>query len=114
MVATEAQSAGATPTAAVESFYTLIANHQFDQAAQLWSQNMVNTWGIEEGIIHRFSATTRLDIKGIRLVSQAGGHATVSVDLLEWKGASSTPQELIGSWNLVQGPSDWLLDQAHF
>ena len=112
VVAAAAQPVGATPTAAVASFYTLIANHQFDQAAQLWSQNMVNTWGIEDGIVRRFSSTTKLAIKDIRLISQAGGHATVSVDLLEWKGPSSGAQELIGTWYLIQGPSGWLLDQV--
>jgi hypothetical protein len=75
---------------------------------------MVNTWGIQDGIVRRFSSTTALEIKDIRPVSQSDGHAAVVVDLLEWKGSSPRGQELIGTWDLIQGPSGWLLDQAHF
>jgi serine/threonine protein kinase len=114
VIAAAAQSGAATPTAAVESFYAFIANHQFDDAARVWSQNMVNTWGIQDGIVRRFSSTTALEIKDIRPVSQSDGHAAVVVDLLEWKGSSPRGQELIGTWDLIQGPSGWLLDQAHF
>ena len=43
-------------------------------------------------------------------VDQASGRATVAVDLIEVTGSPPARRRWVGTWQLVRGPSGWLLD----
>src|SRR5207249_2932816 len=52
-----AQTAADDPGAAVSNFYTLVSNHQFDSAVQLWSPRMRAAFPPEVNLHQRFSQT---------------------------------------------------------
>jgi hypothetical protein len=98
------------PGAAVSTFYALVAAHQFDQAAQLWSPRMRAAFPPQANIDQRFSATRSIQVQRADVVSQDQSQATVAVDLLEADATAGT-RHYVGRWYLVRGSSGWLLDQ---
>lgn len=96
-----------TPQATVKAFYTLISNHQFQQAAALWTPSMRQQFPPASNINGRFGATRQISVVEDKLLSETGNSATVQVDLLEVHGAQT--QQWGGTWNLVPGPNGWLL-----
>lgn len=111
------QAAGAaatadTPQAAVTAFYSAVLQHRFDQAATLWSERMKANYPPSVNIDDRFAGTTELTINQSRLVSSAGGNASLYIDLTEV--TYGTIHHWVGTWQLVQTTSGWLLDQPNF
>jgi cytoskeletal protein RodZ len=105
-----AVAAAGDPGAAVSSFYALVASHQFDQAAQLWSPRMRAAFPPQANIDQRFSATQSIRVQRADVLNQDQSQATVAVDLLEANAADGT-RHYVGRWYLVRGASGWLLDQ---
>jgi len=106
-VATPARDA---PGATVSTFYALVAAHQFDAAAQLWSPHLRAAYPPRENIDQRFSTTQSIQLQRDDLLSQDPQQATVAVDLIESR-AQAGRQHYVGRWYLVHGASGWLLDQ---
>lgn len=102
-------TAGA-PTDAVLGFYTAAAQQNFTQAAAYWSPRMQAQYPPAENIVGRFSQTQRLFVNSAQVVSVSGDRATVAVDLSEVTGNPAVTQRWVGTWQLVRGPSGWLLD----
>jgi hypothetical protein len=98
------------PSATVADFYTLVAAHEFDAAAQLWSPRMLADYPRRENLDQRFGATTSIQLRRSDLVSQNPGRATVTVDVVE-VDAPAAAQHFVGNWHLVQVDGTWLLDQ---
>jgi serine/threonine protein kinase len=101
-----------TPQAAVQAFYTLVSDHQFQQAAQLWTPSMRAQYPPAVQINGRFSNTSRITILQLKPLSQTANSATVQVDLLEVKGGRR--QQYAGTWSLVRGTNGWLLNYPNF
>ena len=100
--------AGGDPVQAVVGFYTLVAEHQFDQAAHLWSARMQADYPPDENIDHRFAATRSINVNSAQVVAtdQGAGAATVAVDLTEVSGDPPATHHWTGRWRLVRTP--WL------
>ena len=110
-----AAAAAATPApdapgATVSTFYALVAAHQFDAAAQLWSPHLRAAYPPRENIDQRFSTTQSIQLQRDDILSQDPQQATVAVDLIESR-AQAGRQHFVGRWYLVHGAGGWLLDQ---
>jgi hypothetical protein len=103
--------AGRDPSATVQEFYTLVARHDFTDAANLWSPRMRAAYPPQQNIDGRFSQTQDVTVRQAQVISNpgGGGQAVVAVDLVESTAAGS--RRWIGNWYLVRGPGGWLLDQ---
>lgn len=99
------------PATTVASFYTLIAQHDYGAAAQLWSPHMQSAFPPAENINQRFGQTQTLALERAEVISQdpVKGTAAVGVDVLESTQAGA--RRWVGTWYLIRGPSGWLLDQ---
>lgn len=104
-----------SPEAAIRSFYALVEQGQFDQAAGLWSQHMRSTYPPADNITSRFAHTQALTVNRADVVQldPANGRATVVVSLSEVLVGSqpSSTRHYVGNWYLVRGQAGWLLDQ---
>lgn len=103
-------SGASSPDGAVMSFYRLVTQHRYAAAAALWSNGMKANYPPATNISGRFDHTQRMNLR-ITNVTQQGDTATVGVALSEQK-TDGTVNGLTGSWNLVRGPSGWLLDSV--
>jgi hypothetical protein len=114
--ATAATQGAASPVQAVIRFYTLAAEHKFDQAVQLWSPAMQTAYPPAENINSRFADTRSIYVTSSSVVAQdpASGRATVAVDLVETTGTPPSTRRWTGTWDVVNSPTGWLLDQPHF
>ncbi len=103
------------PTEAVMRFYQLIDQHQFDQAAGLWTPRMRATYPPAQNITERFRNTQEITVQHAQVSAsgEAAERATVSVALLEVVGSPSATRHWVGTWQLVRGPDGWLLDQPN-
>ncbi|MDQ6602527.1 MAG: hypothetical protein M3Z19_07340, partial [Chloroflexota bacterium] len=100
-----------TPAQAVEQFYQAVSQHQFDTAAQFWSARMKAQYNTQENINGHFAPTQRIDYTIGNVVTTGDGRATVAVQLTDVRASGSL--RYIGSWQVVRGPSGWLLDQPN-
>jgi hypothetical protein len=98
------------PSAVVSAFYALVASHQFDSAAELWSPRMRATFPTDENLNHRFSQTEAIRLNRIDVVRQDQSQASVAVDLVESQRQSGQ-RHYIGTWHLIRGANGWKLDQ---
>jgi hypothetical protein len=102
----------------VAAFYRLVAQRQFDAAANLWTARMRVAFPPVENIHSRFGATQRLMLQRAEVVAQddVAGRATVAIELVEVVGPQGAPaitRRYVGTWQLVRGPAGWLLDQPN-
>jgi hypothetical protein len=98
------------PASAVSSFYALVASHQFEEAAQLWSPRMRAAFPPEANVNQRFSQTREIQLKRVEVISQDPARATVAVDLLESVDQAGQ-RHFTGAWYMVRGSTGWMLDQ---
>ncbi|MDQ6672766.1 MAG: hypothetical protein M3069_18825 [Chloroflexota bacterium] len=105
-----AEPSDTDPGTAVSSFYTLVSNHEFDSAAELWSPRMRAAFPPQVNLNQRFGQTQDIRLQRANVVTQNQVQATVQVDLVESDG-SSGQRHYVGTWYLVRGPNGWLLDQ---
>lgn len=103
------QSAAAT---AVLSFYQLIEQKSFDEAAALWSPRMQASYPPSTNIYGRFDRTRQIVIRGIEVVAQSAAAATVAIDILEVLDSGVT-RHWVGQWQLVFDGSRWLMDSPN-
>jgi hypothetical protein len=99
------------PSAAVQDFYARVTQHDFASAAALWTPRMRSAFPPQENIDARFSQTRSITVRRAEVVSesQSGDQASVAVDLVET--AATGQHHWSGSWQVVRGPSGWLLDE---
>ena len=67
----------------VRSFYDLINQKRFDEAAAQWSPRMQANYPPSTNIYGRFDRTRQIVIRDISAVPQNTGGATVAIDILE-------------------------------
>jgi serine/threonine-protein kinase len=93
----------------VRSFYDLINQERFDEAALLWSPRMQANYPPSTNIYGRFDRTREIVIGDIAPVPQNTGGATVAIDILEVLDSGVT-RRWVGQWYLVWDGSRWLMD----
>lgn len=105
----------ASPDSAVRSFYALLQDGDFDSAAGLWTTHMRGAYPPAENIYSRFARTQALTVQRADVVGfdAAAGRATVAIDLTEVLAPQAATRRYVGTWQLVRGPSGWLLDQPN-
>ncbi|TME44817.1 MAG: hypothetical protein E6I56_11120 [Chloroflexi bacterium] len=89
-------------------FYAAVSGHEFALAAALWSPQLKAADPPAVFIDQRFSATQQIGVRGERIMAHEAGSAVVYVDLLELIGGQT--REWVGTWQLIQSPSGWLLN----
>ena len=93
----------------VRSFYDLITQERFDEAAALWSPQMQANYPPSTNIYGRFDRTRQIVIREIAPVPQNTGGATVAIDILEVLDNGVT-RRWVGTWQMVWDGSRWLMD----
>jgi hypothetical protein len=102
------------PAQTVVLFYTLVGQHRFGQAAQLWSPAMRAAYSPASNIDGRFAAVQQMIVRQATQTNSGAGRATVAVDVVEIDaGSPPVTREYVGDWQLVAGPAGWLLDQPN-
>jgi hypothetical protein len=104
-------SVSADPTAAISQFYSAVTAHQFGTAASLWSARMQSQYPPSVYINRRFSGTQEIGLSSTRILSESDSSAVVYVDVKELIGGQH--REWVGTWQLVAGPSGWLLNSPN-
>jgi len=106
-----ASSGSGSPTDAVASFYNLVGQGKYDQAAALWSSTMQANNPPSSAINGHFSQDSAVLVQSSRLVSQGNGNATVYIKVTEVRPSGNLTHT--GYWYLIRGPSGWLLDSVN-
>ncbi len=104
-----APSAPSPAAAVVRSFYQLINQDRFDEAAALWSPRMQANYPPSTNIYGRFDRTREIVVRDIAPVPQNTGGATVAIDILEVLDSGVT-RRWVGTWQMVWDGSRWLMD----
>jgi serine/threonine-protein kinase len=104
-----AVTAQTSSTATVSSFYALINQTRYDDAAALWSPRMQAQYPPSTNINGRFDHTREIVVRGLAQVAEGLNTATVTVDLLEVLDSGVT-RHWIGQWQLVWDGARWLMD----
>lgn len=105
VVAVPPDSAAAT----VRSFYELVQQKRYDEAAALWSPRMKANYPPSTNIYGRFDRTRQIVIRSISPVATNSGGATVAIDILEVLDSGVT-RRWVGTWLLVWDGTRWLMD----
>ena len=102
------------PAETVARFYRLVAIHDYDAAAALWSPRMRRQYPPSRYIDGRFDATTRIDMNRLRIerMSVARREAVVFIDITEYR-SSGAARHWVGTWDLVLVNGAWLMDEPH-
>jgi serine/threonine protein kinase len=110
-----AEAVAAPPVETVSAFYAAIERGQLAAAASLWSDRMKSQYPPDQFLFERFRFTHEFAVRHAELlrVDQVAGRATVAVDLHEVAGNPPVVRRWVGTWDLIRGPSGWLLDEPH-
>ncbi|HEY7908976.1 MAG TPA: protein kinase [Thermomicrobiales bacterium] len=100
-----------TPAGAVQQFYQLVGDHQFDAAANLWTDRMKAQFPPDGNINGHFGQDQSVQANIGSTQNTGSGRATVAVSVTEVRASGTV--RATGTWSLVQGPSGWLLDQPN-
>ncbi|MDQ2787597.1 MAG: protein kinase, partial [Chloroflexota bacterium] len=106
-----AASGASSPTQAVQLFYQYVGQHQFDAAAQLWTAQMRAQYPPSDNINGHFGQDQRVEVVVGNVTMTGDSQATIAVDVTEFRGG--TTLRSVGSWQVVRGPSGWLLAQPN-
>ncbi len=98
-----------SPAQAVQLFYQYAGQHQFDAAAQLWTPQMRAQFPPEGNINGHFGQDQRVAATIGAVTMTGNDQATVAVDVTEFRDGGAVRS--VGSWQVVRGPSGWLLNQ---
>ena len=102
--------APSSPAASVvRSFYGLITQERFDEAAALWSPRMQANYPPSTNIYGRFDRTRQIVIREVSAVPQNTGGTAVAIDILEVLDSGVT-RRWLGTWQMVWDGSRWLMD----
>lgn len=100
-----------SPAQAVQLFYQYVGQHQFDAAARLWTAQMRAQYPPSDNINSHFDQDQRVEVAVGNVTMTGDGQATVAVDITEFR--SGTTLRSVGTWQVVRGPSGWLLAQPN-
>jgi hypothetical protein len=100
-----------TPAGAVQEFYRLVGDHQFDAAANLWTDRMKAQYPPDGNINGHFGQDQRVEASVGTAQDTGDGRATVAVEVTEVRASGAV--RATGTWLLVRGPSGWLLDRPN-
>lgn len=100
------------PQGTVTSFFDLVLQRRYEEAAALWSPRMKANYPPFTNINERFAGSTVLTVNQAQLTSSSDGVAVVAVDLTEV--ADGVVHHWLGTWRLVDIGGRWLLDQPDF
>ncbi|HEX8918266.1 MAG TPA: protein kinase [Chloroflexota bacterium] len=108
-------SHGAGPEQAVQQFYSFVSNHQWNDAAALWTPGLRGSDPPIQYINQRFQQTSRMDVQSAAVVNEddRSGTAAVRVSLVEHL-QNGYYRVLDGTWYLVRRGSGWFLNQPVF
>jgi hypothetical protein len=103
------------PARTVVSWYALIDQGRYDDAAALWTASMRQRYPPAEYIDGRFAQTTDISVNSARTIAYDGnaGTATVAVSLTEARTNGETRQ-WVGDWDLVLTSDGWRLNDPDF
>ena len=93
----------------VRSFYELVNQKRYNEAAALWSPRMQANYPPSTNIYGRFDRTREIVIRSVAPVPPSAGGATVAIDMLEVLDTGVT-RRWVGQWQLVWDGSRWLMD----
>jgi len=96
------------PASAVVSFYRLVSDRQYLDAAGLWSARMRASYPPASNIDQRFADTRSITADRAVTTFQGPNTATVSVYVTEI--TSSGTRHWAGTWTIVRSGSAWLMD----
>jgi hypothetical protein len=96
----------------VRSFYDLITQERFDEAAALWSPRMQSNYPPSTNIYGRFDRTRQIVIRDVSPVPQNTSGTTVAIDILEVLDSGVT-RRWVGTWQMVWDGSRWLMDMPN-
>jgi eukaryotic-like serine/threonine-protein kinase len=102
-----------TPDETVATWYSYVANGDFDAAYSLWSDRMKATYSRRENLDERFGQTAAITFTHLEVVQQGQRTATVQANFVETYESGST-REFIGYWELIAVGGRWLLDAPHY
>ncbi|HKY50136.1 MAG TPA: hypothetical protein VJP45_02655, partial [Candidatus Limnocylindria bacterium] len=95
--------------ATVRTFYELIDQKRYDEAAALWSPRMKASYPPSTNIYGRFDRTRQIVIRSIAPVATNASGATVAIDILEVLDSGVT-RRWVGNWMLIWDGARWLMD----
>jgi eukaryotic-like serine/threonine-protein kinase len=96
------------PAAAVVSFYQLVTDGRYGDAAGLWSARMRSSYPPASNIDQRFADTRWIAADRAVTTFEGADAATVSVYVTEV--TSSGTRHWAGTWTIVRSGSTWLMD----
>ena len=99
------------PAAAIARFYQAVSGHDFAAAAAVWSSRMLGRYPPSVYIDHRFAATQQINLQAARTVGNRDRQAIVYVRVVEVLDGQT--RHWVGTWQLVNTGSGWLLDQPN-
>jgi hypothetical protein len=104
------------PAETVARFYRLVVLERFDDAAELWSSQMLARYPPDAYIDGRFAPTTEIVMQRNEIVAMdpRAGTATVAVDIVEYRESGPSPLRFVGSWDLVLVDGVWLMHDPDF
>jgi hypothetical protein len=103
----------ATPDETIATWYSHVANGNFDAAYSLWSDRMRATYPRQENLDERFAQTAAITFGQLEVVQQGQRTATVQANFVETYDSGSS-REFVGYWELVAVDGRWLLDAPHY
>ena len=103
----------ATPDETVATWYSHVANGEFDAAYSLWSDRMRATYPRRENLDERFDQTAAITFTQLQVVQQGQRTATVQANFVETYDSGSSRQ-FVGYWELIAVDGRWLLDAPHY
>lgn len=101
------------PDETIATWYSNVANGNFDAAYSLWSDRMRATYPRQENLDERFAKTAAITFSQLEVVQQGQRTATVQANFVETYDSGSS-REFVGYWELVAVDGRWLLDAPHY
>jgi len=96
------------PAATVVSFYRLVTERRYGDAAAMWSARMQANYPPATNIDGRFADTRSISADSAVVTSRGLNEATVSVYLTEVTSAGT--RHFSGTWYLIRNGGGWLMD----
>lgn len=115
VTATEQAVSTTDPVQTVRSFYLVLSQREYDRLPPLLSGKLRDTVPWQPAVLRERTPSGELTVQRADLVSQDDNDrlATVAVQVREiiWP-PSNMGRTYVGTWQLVRGPTGWLLDQS--
>jgi hypothetical protein len=111
---TEETAPGPDPAVRVRQFYAFLERGDFDQMGLLLSEHFKQTMVWDPAILRERTLPGHMDVQQADVVAIDPNRrmATVAVRVREVAGPPLPSEHVyVGTWQLVRGPTGWLLDQ---